>query len=86
MTPPSRKITSQKNNNTVVSKNGNNSTPASGASSFSITRYDSSLNMVTKKFANLILSSRTGTLDLNEAAITLGVPKRRIYDITNVLE
>ena len=86
MTPPSRKITSQKNNNTGVSKNGNNSTPASGASSFSITRYDSSLNMVTKKFANLILSSRAGTLDLNEAAITLGVPKRRIYDITNVLE
>ncbi|GAB9464594.1 hypothetical protein Gpo141_00002023 [Globisporangium polare] len=49
-------------------------------------RYDSSLGLLTKKFVDLIQSSPTGDLDLNSAAISLGVQKRRIYDITNVLE
>ncbi|CAH8355114.1 unnamed protein product [Eruca vesicaria subsp. sativa] len=49
-------------------------------------RYDSSLGLLTKKFVNLIKQSKDGTLDLNQAAETLGVQKRRIYDITNVLE
>lgn len=35
---------------------------------------------------DLISKSKGGTVDLNEAAITLNVQKRRIYDITNVLE
>ena len=30
--------------------------------------------------------STNGDLDLNEVALTLKVQKRRIYDITNVLE
>lgn len=34
----------------------------------------------------LILSNPTLTIDLNQASSTLGVQKRRIYDITNVLE
>nr|ABD77592.2 E2F1 [Chlamydomonas reinhardtii] len=49
-------------------------------------RYDSSLGMLTKKFLNLINTARDGILDLNQAAETLKVQKRRIYDITNVLE
>ncbi|KAK1304362.1 Transcription factor E2FB [Acorus calamus] len=49
-------------------------------------RYDSSLGLLTKKFINLIQQAEDGTLDLNEAASTLKVQKRRIYDITNVLE
>uniref|UniRef100_K3X3Z0 E2F/DP family winged-helix DNA-binding domain-containing protein n=1 Tax=Globisporangium ultimum (strain ATCC 200006 / CBS 805.95 / DAOM BR144) TaxID=431595 RepID=K3X3Z0_GLOUD len=49
-------------------------------------RYDSSLGLLTKKFVDLIQSSPSGDLDLNSAAISLGVQKRRIYDITNVLE
>mmetsp|Transcript_35911 Transcript_35911/g.113597 ORF Transcript_35911/g.113597 Transcript_35911/m.113597 type:complete len:387 (+) Transcript_35911:171-1331(+) len=49
-------------------------------------RYDSSLGLLTKKFIQLIESAEDGTLDLNKAADTLKVQKRRIYDITNVLE
>ncbi|XP_022766988.1 transcription factor E2FA-like isoform X2 [Durio zibethinus] len=49
-------------------------------------RYDSSLGLLTKKFINLIKHSEDGILDLNKAAETLEVQKRRIYDITNVLE
>jgi len=49
-------------------------------------RYDSSLGLLTKKFTALIQSAPEGVLDLNAAATMLGVQKRRIYDITNVLE
>ncbi|KAL3514759.1 hypothetical protein ACH5RR_027476 [Cinchona calisaya] len=49
-------------------------------------RYDSSLGLLTKKFINLILQAENGSLDLNKAADRLEVQKRRIYDITNVLE
>ncbi|KAI9279874.1 E2F/DP family winged-helix DNA-binding domain-containing protein [Sporodiniella umbellata] len=49
-------------------------------------RYDSSLGLLTKKFIALLCSSTHGDLDLNLAAAKLQVQKRRIYDITNVLE
>ncbi|XP_042471230.1 transcription factor E2FB-like isoform X1 [Zingiber officinale] len=49
-------------------------------------RYDSSLGLLTKRFINLLKHAQDGTLDLNKAAETLVVQKRRIYDITNVLE
>lgn len=49
-------------------------------------RYDSSLGLLTKKFINLLKEAENGVLDLNKAADTLHVQKRRIYDITNVLE
>ncbi|XBH62769.1 transcription factor E2FA isoform X3 [Aegilops tauschii subsp. strangulata] len=49
-------------------------------------RYDSSLGLLTKKFINLLKQAEDGILDLNNAAETLEVQKRRIYDITNVLE
>ncbi|KAI9318648.1 E2F/DP family winged-helix DNA-binding domain-containing protein [Dichotomocladium elegans] len=49
-------------------------------------RYDSSLGLLTKKFIELLHSSTHGDLDLNRAAKQLKVQKRRIYDITNVLE
>ena len=42
--------------------------------------------MLTRKFVSLIKSSPDFTLDLNEAVKVLNVQKRRIYDITNVLE
>lgn len=49
-------------------------------------RYDSSLGLLTKKFIGLLRASTHGDLDLNRAAAQLNVQKRRIYDITNVLE
>ena len=51
-----------------------------------ISRYDSSLGLLTKKFTTLIKNSISGAIDLNDAAAQLQVQKRRIYDITNVLE
>ncbi|KAG0525735.1 hypothetical protein BDA96_06G082200 [Sorghum bicolor] len=59
---------------------GNPPTPAGTC------RYDSSLALLTKKFINLLKEAEDGILDLNSTAKTLGVKKRRIYDITNVLE
>ncbi|GFZ17747.1 E2F transcription factor 1 [Actinidia rufa] len=44
------------------------------------------VGLLTKKFINLIKHAEDGILDLNKAADTLEVQKRRIYDITNVLE
>nr|CAC17702.1 transcription factor (E2F) [Oxybasis rubra] len=63
-----------------VGSPGNNLTPVGPC------RYDSSLGLGTKKFINLIKHAEEGILDLNKAADTLEVQKRRIYDITNVLE
>ncbi|KAF4358342.1 hypothetical protein CsatB_008843 [Cannabis sativa] len=49
-------------------------------------RFDSSLGLLTRKFVNLIHEAEDRTLDLNHTADILEVQKRRIYDITNVLE
>ncbi|CAG8513695.1 5294_t:CDS:2 [Ambispora leptoticha] len=49
-------------------------------------RFDNSLTKLTKDFWNLLEQSEDGDLDLNIAANKLNVQKRRIYDITNVLE
>ncbi|XP_066539301.1 transcription factor E2F3-like [Hoplias malabaricus] len=50
------------------------------------TRYDTSLGLLTKKFVQLLGQSSDGVVDLNQAAEVLNVQKRRLYDITNVLE
>ncbi|KAG8565267.1 hypothetical protein GDO81_012775 [Engystomops pustulosus] len=49
-------------------------------------RYETSLNLTTKRFLELLSKSADGVVDLNWAAQELNVQKRRIYDITNVLE
>lgn len=49
-------------------------------------RFDSSLKLLTKKFIELLNSTHGKGLDLNSAVRVMGVQKRRIYDITNVLE
>lgn len=49
-------------------------------------RYDTSLGLLTKRFVDLLQTAPDGTVDLNKASDMLSVQKRRIYDITNVLE
>ena len=49
-------------------------------------RKENGLVELTKKFIELLKGAPNQTLDLNEAVKDLDVQKRRIYDITNVLE
>ena len=50
-------------------------------------RFEKSLGVLTIKFVSLLKESEGGILDLKVAADALNVrQKRRIYDITNVLE
>lgn len=50
------------------------------------TRNDTSLGILTRRFAELLRSSSDGVLDLNAVSKELSAPKRRVYDVTNVLE
>nr|CAB3484479.1 unnamed protein product [Digitaria exilis] len=64
----------------IAASPGNPPTPAGPC------RFDSSLAQLTKKFINLLNEAQDGILDLKSAADKIDVQKRRIYDITNVLE
>ncbi|KAF7246393.1 Transcription factor E2F5 [Varanus komodoensis] len=58
-----------------------------GASGGGSSRHEKSLGLLTTKFVTLLQEAKDGVLDLKAAADTLAVrQKRRIYDITNVLE
>lgn len=57
-----------------------------GPTTSSACRYDSSLGSLTDKFIQLLKHTHIRKLDLNCAVDLLNVQKRRIYDITNVLE
>ncbi|KFK26334.1 hypothetical protein AALP_AA8G234300 [Arabis alpina] len=78
---------SVKSNKSGTQATGSNAgSPGNNFAQAGTCRYDSSLGLLTKKFINLIKQAEDGILDLNKAADTLEVQKRRIYDITNVLE
>ncbi|CAH4032214.1 unnamed protein product [Pieris brassicae] len=54
---------------------------------FSYKRYEKSLGLLTTRFVTLLQKAKDGVLDLRSATEILAVrQKRRIYDITNVLE
>ncbi|XP_068587403.1 transcription factor E2F3 [Cebidichthys violaceus] len=53
---------------------------------FERSRCDTSLGFLTQRFAEMLSRSADGVLDLNLAAQELNAPKRRVYDVTNVLE
>lgn len=47
---------------------------------------DVSLGVLTVRFLELLLMSPDGSIDLREVMKTLQTRRRRVYDITNVLE
>ncbi|CAB1431102.1 unnamed protein product [Pleuronectes platessa] len=49
-------------------------------------RNDTSLSLLTRRFVELLKESSNGVINLNSVTLQLNVAKRRIYDITNVLE
>ncbi|KAJ1686243.1 hypothetical protein LUZ63_017633 [Rhynchospora breviuscula] len=68
------------------SESGNGESPRNSARTPTTCRFDSSLVRLTEKFLELFNKAPGSSLDLNEAAETLKISKRRLYDITNVLE
>ncbi|KAL6650638.1 hypothetical protein ACP70R_009563 [Stipagrostis hirtigluma subsp. patula] len=91
MTPGSGKTAKISKSKAKCSKAGPQTPKSNGSSDNPPTpagpcRYDSSLALLTKKFINLLKQAQDGILDLNKAAEMLDVQKRRMYDITNVLE
>ncbi|RWS10289.1 transcription factor E2F4-like protein [Dinothrombium tinctorium] len=67
----------------ILSDNGNSYEGNNSAAS----RHEKSLGLLTTRFVSLLQDAKDGVLDLKVAADTLAVrQKRRIYDITNVLE
>ncbi|XP_032398649.1 transcription factor E2F6 [Etheostoma spectabile] len=50
------------------------------------TRQDVSLGMLTQRFLELLLTAPDGSLDLRQVTTSLQTRRRRVYDITNVLE
>lgn len=95
LSPTPTKIAKQSSSSSFSAKTPSStcSTPTSSVSSSSSkkrysegTRYDTSLGLLTKKFIDLLKESADGVVDLNIASTKLNVQKRRIYDITNVLE
>lgn len=56
------------------------------SSSQSSKKNETTLTHLTKRFVKLLNSNQERIINLNEASTRLSVAKRRIYDITNVLE
>lgn len=71
-----------KNHSNLMSK-----TPAIDSSMASISRSEKSLTSLTAKFMTLLQESHNGVLDLRSLVESIPTrQKRRVYDITNVLE
>ncbi|XP_044024993.1 transcription factor E2F1-like isoform X4 [Siniperca chuatsi] len=51
-----------------------------------VTRQDVSLGVLTQSFLELLLAAPDGLLDLRQVTTSLKTRRRRVYDITNVLE
>ncbi|EMS60710.1 Transcription factor E2FA [Triticum urartu] len=91
MTPVSGKAARTYKSKAKGSKDGLQ-TPISNAGTFTCRSAAYSLSRrelpgeLTKKFISLLKQAEDGILDLNHVAEILVVKKRRIYDITNVLE
>lgn len=49
-------------------------------------RSESSLSMLTHKFVHKVMNEKDAKVDMSNINEVLGVPRRRIYDIVNILE
>jgi transcription factor E2F3 len=67
------------------SKNSDNENYHSHATEVK-TENNNTLGSLTKKFLDLIIKAQNQTIEIHEASERLCIQKRRIYDITNVLE
>ncbi|XP_020663756.3 transcription factor E2F5 isoform X1 [Pogona vitticeps] len=82
-TLPPESVSSSSSSNSGSLEGGAGTLGANSSSS----RHEKSLGLLTTKFVALLQEAKDGVLDLKAAADTLAVrQKRRIYDITNVLE
>nr|XP_057904040.1 transcription factor E2F3 isoform X2 [Doryrhamphus excisus] len=76
--------------NVSVAKKPSTSLPCTGGTGFKYTlrrsRNDASLVLLTQKFVKMLEQAKDGILDLNIVSKYLKASKRRIYDVTNVLE
>ena len=84
--PIKRRLKSEEDEEYFVGFDENPSKSSNKNKSNESGRHDNSLGVLTKKFVQLIQDAEDKTIDLNDAVKILGVQKRRIYDITNVLE
>ncbi|CAB1440506.1 unnamed protein product [Pleuronectes platessa] len=50
-----------------------------------VSRHDTSLVLLTQGFLELLLAAPGGSLDIRQVATSLKIRKRRVYDITNIL-
>ncbi|XP_047460429.1 transcription factor E2F3 [Mugil cephalus] len=71
---------------TPTTGNAPGSKPITSKSYLDRPRCDNSLVNLTQKFLELLKRSIDGVLDLNVVTQELGISKRRVYDVTNVLE
>lgn len=77
---------------TTTNNNSNNTTPINSQQANATTTSsakksnETTLTHLTKRFVKLLNTSSERVINLNEASTRLSVAKRRIYDITNVLE
>ncbi|KAI1289735.1 Transcription factor E2F3 [Halotydeus destructor] len=82
----SKSINQKASNNLLNNISASTNALQSNSSKAAKHRYETSLGQLTKKFITLLKQAPEGVLNLNEASTMLDVQKRRIYDITNVLE
>lgn len=82
MAPATTTTTTTSNNTTPINSQQANATTTPSAKKSN----ETTLTHLTKRFVKLLNTSSERVINLNEASSRLSVAKRRIYDITNVLE
>jgi transcription factor E2F3 len=80
------KFINKNNSNSKIKEKNSNENSFLNENSVIKPRVENSLGELTKNFVNYIKTSGRKTININDLVHELKVKKRRIYDITNVLE